>query len=579
MKKLLLVFTIIVCALSFSITIQAQSDDRIAGYDPIVVPDHIQTILQQIKLAEDNEDWEAYSNLRQQLITAWEEVNPEVAAIYKRSTTTESGSNYPDAPKVIENFQSSINIESLWGEDLMVHAGDSEDISLVSARGDTLYLGVLDRHFGSSDDTVYIYRSADAGDTWSLFSQLFYPAETDQIELLDFWGGAGPSYLLLFSKYISSGRVWVTRFSPSGTFENFIGINENCVDFAVDRNYPTQNYRAIILYDSSGVIRSIRSEPSSYASVWQDSHVLGLLGVDVDFAYGLNGSVFTSFNGGNSGNLYVWPNYNYADPSSWISNGYETLVQGAVDTTKQSEVIASREDTSAQTVAVVFTHDVNNTEDLRWARKTGGAGWSMHTGWVVNNTLDFKHSNLYCAKTANNDNFQGVFARSELGNLSPRHIRYKKYDGSSWSLSTQISDDGNNATGVQNPVVVEVPSGNAAFAFAGNNGLNVYFDREDWVTDVQSANNKVPDTYSLSQNYPNPFNPSTTIKYSVPDLSFVNLKIYNLIGQELVELVNEELQRGNYEVTFDAVNLPSGVYFYRLQAGNFVETKKMLLMK
>ena len=109
--------------------------------------------------------------------------------------------------------------------------------------------------------------------------------------------------------------------------------------------------------------------------------------------------------------------------------------------------------------------------------------------------------------------------------------------------------------------------------------MNVYFDREDWVTDVQSSNNKVPDTYSLSQNYPNPFNPSTNIKFSVPDLSFVNITVYNLIGQEVIQLVNKELQKGYYEVSFNASNLPSGVYLYRLQAGNFAETKKMLLMK
>jgi hypothetical protein len=89
----------------------------------------------------------------------------------------------------------------------------------------------------------------------------------------------------------------------------------------------------------------------------------------------------------------------------------------------------------------------------------------------------------------------------------------------------------------------------------------------------------VPDIYSLSQNYPNPFNPSTTIKYSVPQSSFVKIKVYNTIGQEIAELVNQELQIGNYEVTFDARNLPSGIYFYRIEAGNFVETKKMILLK
>jgi hypothetical protein len=88
-----------------------------------------------------------------------------------------------------------------------------------------------------------------------------------------------------------------------------------------------------------------------------------------------------------------------------------------------------------------------------------------------------------------------------------------------------------------------------------------------------------PLTYNLEQNYPNPFNPSTTISYSIPASSFVTLKVFDILGNEISSLVNEEMSAGNYEVEFNAVNLPSGVYFYRLQTANFVETRKMVLMK
>ncbi len=88
-----------------------------------------------------------------------------------------------------------------------------------------------------------------------------------------------------------------------------------------------------------------------------------------------------------------------------------------------------------------------------------------------------------------------------------------------------------------------------------------------------------PLALSLEQNYPNPFNPVTTIKYQIPELSFVILKVYDVLGREVVTLVNEEKQTGSYEVEFDATSLSSGIYFYRLQAGSFVETKKMVLIK
>ncbi len=116
-------------------------------------------------------------------------------------------------------------------------------------------------------------------------------------------------------------------------------------------------------------------------------------------------------------------------------------------------------------------------------------------------------------------------------------------------------------------------------------GLQIKF--KDRILDVETESNTLPKSFQLSQNYPNPFNPSTTIKYSIPSLKtplsggsgLVTLKIYDILGREVETLVNKQQLPGNYEVTFNANGLPSGVYFYRLTAGNFYETKKLLLLK
>jgi len=89
----------------------------------------------------------------------------------------------------------------------------------------------------------------------------------------------------------------------------------------------------------------------------------------------------------------------------------------------------------------------------------------------------------------------------------------------------------------------------------------------------------IPVAFSLSQNYPNPFNPTTNIKYSLPEDSKVKLTVFNLIGQEVVTLVNETQKAGYQSVQFNAANLPSGVYFYRIDAGKFNAVKKMVLIK
>lgn len=89
----------------------------------------------------------------------------------------------------------------------------------------------------------------------------------------------------------------------------------------------------------------------------------------------------------------------------------------------------------------------------------------------------------------------------------------------------------------------------------------------------------VPGEYRISQNYPNPFNPSTTIAFSIPTRSFVTLKVFDALGREAATLVSEALQPGSYLRQWNASGFSSGVYFYRLQAGSYTETKRLLLLK
>ena len=99
------------------------------------------------------------------------------------------------------------------------------------------------------------------------------------------------------------------------------------------------------------------------------------------------------------------------------------------------------------------------------------------------------------------------------------------------------------------------------------------------MTDVKQPGSNVPKEYSLLQNYPNPFNPSTLIKYEIPKSSFVSLKIFDILGNEVETLVNGTMNAGSYEVKFDGSKLSSGIYLYQLRANNYTATKKFLLLK
>ena len=96
---------------------------------------------------------------------------------------------------------------------------------------------------------------------------------------------------------------------------------------------------------------------------------------------------------------------------------------------------------------------------------------------------------------------------------------------------------------------------------------------------VNNDKNQIPTSYVLEQNYPNPFNPNTTITFSLPSKSYVRLKVFDLIGREIASIVDEELSAGTYLRQWTAINISSGIYFYRLQSGSFSETKKMVLLR
>lgn len=125
-------------------------------------------------------------------------------------------------------------------------------------------------------------------------------------------------------------------------------------------------------------------------------------------------------------------------------------------------------------------------------------------------------------------------------------------------------------------------SGNA-YVTGWSEGVGTGYDfatiKYSSTTGVKTLSNDPPSEYALLQNFPNPFNPTTTIRWNLPETGLVILKIYDVLGREVSILVNEELSAGKHEVIFEAIQFSSGVYFYQLKAGDFIQTNKMLLLK
>ena len=159
------------------------------------------------------------------------------------------------------------------------------------------------------------------------------------------------------------------------------------------------------------------------------------------------------------------------------------------------------------------------------------------------------------------------------------------------SKQSEVSNQQGNETGWENLGFIDghgTTSSENNYSYADNNLSSgnyqyrlkqVDFNGDFKYSKTVNAEITAPIKYSLQQNYPNPFNPATTIEYSIPTHGYVKIKIYNALGEEIKTLVNEHISAGNHKVNFDASSFPSGIYFYRIEAGKFTSVKKMILLK
>ncbi|MBE0570818.1 MAG: choice-of-anchor J domain-containing protein [Ignavibacteriaceae bacterium] len=165
--------------------------------------------------------------------------------------------------------------------------------------------------------------------------------------------------------------------------------------------------------------------------------------------------------------------------------------------------------------------------------------------------------------TATELNNSGFHVERSTGEDSWNNIGFVEGHGTTTETQSYTFLDKGLASGIYNYRIKQVDFG----------GSFKYYDLSQEIEIV------LPNTYSLSQNYPNPFNPTTSIKYSVLVDGLVNITIFNMLGEKVANLVNGIHKTGNYEVTFDAANLVSGMYIYRMESGSYVSVKKMMILK
>lgn len=489
-----------------------------------------------------------------------------------------------------------------WGGDILVSNNNvsaptvgnpTPYARMVKVESDTagrLYLSYLNL----SRDTLYIYKSIDNGTNWTVLQKVltgvdyrihsfdFYVTDSVNVFRLGFaisvvptvgTGYEGSIYWVTFMDNGMGARLVQTfPYSDKGFTAPAIVSDGYVRDAATTNWYMT--FQGVNPTTGAGTIALMQ-----YTTDWGYTWLLDTArntynDYDLDIDYSFNGD-----------SLYVLMTNNLTTTNPNLRLRYIGIA--ALGTTlafkqfnpastslpEYSGSLAANRQTNA--IVVTYTQSTSGLEDIYYSYAVDGIVSSSVVGVpIANNPNNENYSSVDCHVS------QGAYrlAYRSVGTGYDTVIYMNTLSLPSGFANRQVVNETNNSSADIAPDIVgRYGSGGVAFAGVGN--YKVWYDGSDIFTNITSPKGVIPENYSLGQNYPNPFNPVTNINFSLPVNTFVTLKIYDITGREVKELVNGQLNAGVYNYTFDASGLSSGVYLYKIIAGDFVSVKKMTLIK
>ena len=384
--------------------------------------------------------------------------------------------------------------------------------------------------------TSIILKTTDSGDSWNAqTSGTTLPLNDVQIineqngwivgGLLDF----GCENIVLYTT--NGGEEWIQQIVGDSLCLNAICFITDSIGWVVGGSYdPEIGFIPIILKTTNGgnnwICQSAPTEWPLNDVYFIDANIGFIAGGMGHAGLATTGVILKTTNGGDT-----WIEQTAPDEIAWYGISFSDAQNGIV--------------VGGRAAALGYFGEIFRTAD-------GGTNWLL--------ALEIEYSR-----------FHGVTV------IDSNHV---------WAVGTPIlfsSDKGINWTNqgaFPNYLLNDVCFVNSSTGWVVGSGGIILHTTNGGVSFVEEeVIDEMPTEFLLSQNYPNPFNPSTKIKYSLPQSSRVHIKIFDVLGTEIETLVNEEKQVGTYELMWNAANLPSGVYFYQLIAGDFVQKKKMILIK
>jgi len=515
-------------------------------------------------------------------------------ALYK---STDLGNSWviksnSSAPSAICSFDSTILVSCNKSIILSNDAGESW--STVNVSEGIISTFSVDNNIVYAGDTYgQIFVSNDKGKSWSKLKRAF----TSTVKKLIVEGSniyCGTTAQGLY-KSTDSGNTWNSSYGLSYVNINAIGVTNSIKLIAIpnlgvyysSNNGSSWNSSSSFLKDYSissflakeniifagtkgaGVVCSSLNSPSS----WNKMNV-GLNDLNVNVLARSNNSIIA----GTSTNLFVSDN----DGNQWT-------VLGDIASELKIQV-------SVSSIVIKDSTFIIGTNNYGVLKSTdNGKKWTFCNTGITTNNIKYmaatdlfvfaaSDSNLY-ASDDNGKSWKKLnsvdLSITSLAAINNTLFIGDLNKGLIWYNDQQLQPDKflyENTAWKNSSIKAIGVFDNAIYVGTSGSGL-LERSINDFVTSIQSKTANTPCGYLLSQNYPNPFNPSTTIAFSVPKETHVTLRIYDILGREITTLVNEKLQAGSYSKVWNATGYSSGVYFYRIEAGEFTETKKINLLK
>jgi len=490
-----------------------------------------------------------------------------------------------------------------YGSDVLISNSDVvssnsnyRQIDLKQGEDGWLYMAI-NRRNTTTNGNITIYRSSNGGATWlgvnSITSAGYVSSISMLVESRNSAVGDSTRILVYFLHSMSSNYndagLYCFSFRRDGSASGVITVASpaagnrftNVSTSSDGMFYSSATYMHVVLREETNA-GSFVSLNHYRSTNWGVSHTVGTFYTFNDDRYPV--SAFSNENGTDS--IYIAVERVVAAneheirliaipdvPGSSYTTRYITDATPGVIYERPSITIQQRYFTLPQNILVTCT---KNDHAVYHYSTDGGAAWNIDFGLgLYSQSVDYTTCSSdslaaggkdFIASFVDTDGDSVTVRNGVLGNMGP--VQHKR--------------NSSHSTGLLAPVCAVYKTGSekySAFAYAGIGPTGVFYNMETLITGIQQINGEVPSGFSLQQNYPNPFNPVTNIKFSIPKAGIVTLKIYDIAGKEVAQLVNRNLNPGTFNFDFDASSLSSGVYFYRINADGFTDVKKMMLVK